>query len=171
MSFVSCIHWVLTRRYQGWANLCNTFVWTIIWTHQKSSKTCINRHLSTLLFRRGMQSVKTFGNDPILRLYDKIKHAFRAQNYLIGVKNDIYRTALAKLRSSSHTLAIESGRHCRPKVNVHERLCEVCQCVEDKLHFMLDCRISSNEQSHYQLMTFQIYLREFCPTVRDIEWV
>ena len=86
---------------------------------------------------------------PKLRFYNKIKHTFGTENYLIGVKNDKFRTALTKLRSSSHTLAIESGRHSRPKVNVHERLHHVCQCVEDEIHFMLDCRINSDERAHF----------------------
>ena len=86
---------------------------------------------------------------PILWFYNKINHTFGTENYLIGVKNDKFRTALAKLRPSSHTLAIESGRHSRPKVNVHECLCHACQCVEDEVHFMLDRRINSDEWAHF----------------------
>ena len=87
--------------------------------------------------------------NPILRFYTKIKHTFWTENYLIEVKNDTFRTALAKLRSSSQTLAIESGRHSRPKVNVNERLCHVCQCVEDKVLFMFDCTINSDKRAHF----------------------
>ena len=47
---------------------------------------------------------------PILRTYSKIKSSFGIAPYLDTVKNHKYRIALAQLRTSSHTLAIERGR-------------------------------------------------------------
>ena len=79
------------------------------------------------------------------------------ENYSFGVKNNKYRTALAKLRSSSHTLAIETGRHSRPKLKVHERLCQVCQCIEVETHLMIGCEINTDERSHLFTRVTKIY--------------
>ena len=79
------------------------------------------------------------------------------EKYLFGVKNNKYRTALAKLRSSSHTLAIETGRHSRPKLQVHERLCQVCQCIEDETHLMIGCEINTDERSHLFTRVTRVY--------------
>ena len=106
--------------------------------------TLVNSFISTWDAER-----QNLEKNPILRFYNKIKHTFGTENYLIGVKNDKFRTALAKLRLSSYTLVIESGRHSRPIVNVHERMCHICQCVEDEVQFMLDCRINSDERAHF----------------------
>ena len=89
--------------------------------------------------------------------YNKIKHSFGMEKYLFGVKNNKYRTALAKLRSSSHTLAIETGRHSRPKLQVHERLCQVCQCIEDETHLMIGCEINTDERSHLVTRVTRVY--------------
>ena len=67
-------------------------------------QTLVNSFISTWDAER-----QNLEKNPILRFYNKIKHTFGTENYLIGVKNDKFRTALAKLRSSSHTLAIEVG--------------------------------------------------------------
>ena len=93
----------------------------------------------------------------MLRFYNKIKHSFWMEKYLFGVKNNKYRTALAKLRSSSHTLAIETGRHSRPKLQVHERLCQVCQCIEDETHLMIGCEINTDERSHLFTRVTRVY--------------
>ena len=47
-----------------------------------------------------------------------------------------YRTAITKLRCSSHALEIERGRYQNPKVPRYLRLCLVCQVVEDEEHFV-----------------------------------
>ena len=74
--------------------------------------------------------------------YNNMKHSFGMENYLFRVKKYEYRTARAKLGSSSHILAIETGRHSRLKLKVHERLCQVCQCIEDEMHLMIFVRLT-----------------------------
>ena len=59
-----------------------------------------------------------------------------------------YSLLRSKLRSRSHTLAIETGRHSRPKLHVHERLCQVCQCIEDETHLIIGCEVNTDERSH-----------------------
>ena len=101
--------------------------------------------------------IRDLDKNPILRFSNKIKPSFGMENHLFGVKNDKYRTTLAKLRSSSHTLAIETGRHSRPKLQVHERLCQVCQCIEDETHLMIGCEINTDERSHLFTRVTRVY--------------
>ena len=77
-----------------------------------------------------------------------IKSSIVLESKTIRSKHNEYRTALTKLRSSSHTLAIETGRHSSPKQHVHERLCQVCQCFEDETHLMIGCETNTDERSH-----------------------
>ena len=46
-----------------------------------------------------------------------------------------------RLRINAHTLAIETGRHARPKVPVNQRVCQMCNsgAIEDEMHFVTKC--------------------------------
>ena len=46
-----------------------------------------------------------------------------------------------RLRISAHTLAIETGRHTRPKVPVNQRVCQMFNtgAIEDEIHFVTMC--------------------------------
>ena len=46
---------------------------------------------------------------------------------------------LTRIRTGSHSLAIETGRHTRPINPRGERVCE-CNEVEDEAHFVLQCQ-------------------------------
>jgi len=76
---------------------------------------------------------------PLLRTYRYIKLSFMTEPYLNLVKDRRYRNAISKLRTSSHILHIEKGRHTRPITPFDQRLCSMCQCVEDELHFVTAC--------------------------------
>ena len=72
-----------------------------------------------------------------LSFYNKIVCDYGLQPYLISCKNSKHRTALCRLRLSSHELAIEQGRYYNtPK---HERLCKLCRVLEDEYHFLDMC--------------------------------
>ena len=72
-----------------------------------------------------------FDRFPLLRTYRGIKLAFRTEPYLYLVKKRRFRNAISQLRASSHTLQIERGRYTKPQMPVNERICIVCQCLED----------------------------------------
>ena len=57
-----------------------------------------------------------------------------------------YISAIAQLRASSHTLAIEKGRHERPKRPVEQRLCKTCNVIENEEHFVTNCAINEYER-------------------------
>ena len=86
--------------------------------------------------------------NPILRTYNLFKASFNLEPYLILVKEHKYRAAIARLRSSSHTLAIERRRYERPKPPIEQRVCVICtNVVEDEIHFVTRCKVNQLERS------------------------
>ena len=89
-------------------------------------------------------------NNSKLHFLNYFKKVFKIENYL-KINNFENRRALTKLRTSSHTLAIETGRWTKTE-RIH-RLCEQCteNKIEDETHFLFDCKKYSNERN----VTFQ----------------
>ena len=44
---------------------------------------------------------------------------------------------MTKFWLSNHELMIEKGRHLN--LEISERKCSFCNCVEDEIHFLIDC--------------------------------
>ena len=98
-----------------------------------------------------------------LRTYARFKKSFEMENYVkaFGLSK---RKMFTKLRISSHNLAIEKGRHSKiPQSNdivcdfckfarnnctcnsfKYNRLCQVCNVIEDECHFLLKCSLYKN---------------------------
>lgn len=74
---------------------------------------------------------------------------FRPKMYLESVNVLKFRTALARLRVSSHRLEIESGRWVRTYRPVNERFCNFCNCLEDEYHFVIECRLYNALRDKY----------------------
>ena len=52
-----------------------------------------------------------------------------------------YRIAISRLRLSSHHLAIETGRHAKPKIPIERRFCTFClDKIDDEIHFLIECK-------------------------------
>ena len=66
---------------------------------------------------------------------------FSPEVHLDSVKVLKFCTALAKLLVSSHRLEIEAGRQARPFKPVSDRICNICNCLEDDYHFVLECQL------------------------------
>ena len=75
-----------------------------------------------------------------LRTYKLFKDEFQLEDYLKCQLSIKHRAALTKLRVSCHKLAIETGRYHKPApLPVAQRLCSVCDVIEDEIHFICDC--------------------------------
>ena len=74
---------------------------------------------------------------------------FSPKVYLDSVKVLKFRTALARLRVSSHRLEIEAGRWARPYKPVSDRICDICNCLEDEYHFVLECQLYDSLRRKY----------------------
>ena len=74
---------------------------------------------------------------------------FSPKVYLDSVKVLKFRTALARLRVSSHRLEIEAGRWARPYKPVSDRICNICNCLEDEYHFVFECQLYDSLRRKY----------------------
>ena len=84
--------------------------------------------------------------NPGLRTYVDLKTNFTIAPYLCLVDDFKFRNAISKLRSSSHNLEIERGRHTRPRTPITDRLCPKCEVLEDEVHFLTSCDLFTTER-------------------------
>ena len=75
---------------------------------------------------------------------------FVYQPYLDLIQVEKFRVALTRFRVSAHRLAVESGRWHKPdKIPYNERKCQLCNCLEDEFHFLLECPLNSEIRKLY----------------------
>ena len=85
------------------------------------------------------------GNSTKLEFFRTQNPNYNQAKYLSSVKQFMFRQALTKLRISSHSLMIETGRYYWPKIPKELRLCKLCQQskVENEEHFLFECKMYS----------------------------
>ena len=121
-------------------------------------------------------------SNPILKTYSNIKYNFGVETYLEAVKNYRYRVAMLQLRTSSHTMAIEYGRHTRPKTEIQDHSCSSCHVLECERHFLIECNMNQAEgESLFSKLAhkFQNFTHvtdegnsfSLCPTQTNNTWV
>ena len=64
--------------------------------------------------------------------------------------DDSKRKIITRWRLSSHKLRIETGRYTRPYTERKDRLCLVCNVVEDEVHAIYDCKAHHTIRNTYQ---------------------
>ena len=79
------------------------------------------------------------------RLFRYIKDDFKFERYL-NMNDSRLRVAITRIRLSSHLFYIERGRWSRPKIERGNRLCDVCNVLEDERHCLLVCPKFVNER-------------------------
>ena len=84
--------------------------------------------------------------NPILRLYNNLKRNLCPEPYLDIVKDPRHRIAITHIRANAHSLEVERGRYTRPKTPLSDRLCKLCNVVEDEIHFCTACVINKQER-------------------------
>ena len=86
--------------------------------------------------------------NPKCRFYSKFKFQFNMEPYLDLVDNYVLKKSLARYRTSSHALKVESTRYKKRLLNHAnyevEKLCSHCNVIEDETHFLLECPSYSN---------------------------
>lgn len=90
-------------------------------------------------------------NNPKLRTYKLFKKSFTTENYVLQASNVSLRRQFTKLRLSCHSLRVETGRHCHPKIPAEQRYCDICKSktVEDEFHFIMSCPVYNNERTEF----------------------
>ena len=123
-----------------------------------------------------------------LRTYRTFKKDFAWEYYLTRVTKRSHLVALAKFRTSCHSLAIETGRYHKPSIPPEQRLCTSCNnvSVDDEYHFITECQ----ELQHFRKCLYETagkyntqfhnlpnrdkmcYLLETSntPTIRKVAW-
>ena len=98
-------------------------------------------------------------------LYKTHKQNISLEKYLIKIKKRKVRSTITKIRLSDHCLAIEKGRHSKPKTEKHHRICRLCNenKIEDEIHFTMQCKTFTAERK-----SFNSNLIEICPNYKNI---
>ena len=120
----------MTLNQLGLTNLCkNEFNMSINYTSIKQ------RILD--VFKKSWYS--SINNSTRLDTYCLFKNSFNLEKYLDVINVSKFRIALTRLRTSSHILKIESGRH--HNIPRNEQICENCnsELGENEYHFLLFC--------------------------------
>ena len=84
-------------------------------------------------------------NSTDARLYKHIKEKFEFEPYL-NIANSTFRTAISKIRLSSHNFLIERGRWGQTRIERQNRRCAVCATIEDEFHCLIECPLFVNER-------------------------
>ena len=128
-------------------NILNNIGMSNIWITQLRNpktdepKTSFVAKILTRLKDISTQSIFDQIHDPNsgkLKFLSSLKDTHQPENYL-KIKNFQNRRALTKLRTSTHNLAIETGRWT--KTEREQRLCTQCteHKIEDEKHFLFEC--------------------------------
>ena len=109
---------------------------------------------------------------PILRTYIKFKNNFGAEAYLENIRDPSIRSIIAKFRLSSHHLAIETGRHKKPKIELQDRLCIYCdqEVIEDECHVLIQCQYYKEER-HKFLNRCNLNLNDFISPIDSFVYI
>ena len=85
------------------------------------------------------------------KYFKSFKQNILFEKYLALLPQCNLRLSLTKLRLSDHRLMIESGRRCKPKTPLQERICPLCndgssKSIEDEVHFLFSCNWEKYKQ-------------------------
>ncbi len=105
---------------------------------ESSVKTLIKNSLQKQYALQWESLIKDNDRQPKLRTYCTFKNNIRFEPYL-SLVNPKQRLAISRFRCSAHHLAIETGRHKRPKLPLDERTCTSCKVLEDEMHHLMHC--------------------------------
>ena len=64
--------------------------------------------------------------------------------------DDNKRKTITRWRLSSHKLKIETGRYTRPYTERKDRLCHICDVIEDEVHAIYTCRAHNAIRETYK---------------------
>ena len=129
------------RNYNGknWAFQIKTILqqhgFEFVWNNQFEIEipfTAIRQRVLDMYFQKWYSEIN---NSNRLQFYCIFKHNFEMEKYLTCEIENKYKTTLARFRTSSHNLFIETGRYDNtPRQN---RLCKSCNVnqIGDEYHF------------------------------------
>ena len=125
-----------------------------------------------------------------LRTYSLLKGSFQPEPYILSVRNRNQRSFLTRLRTSSHQLAVETGRYKKTVIPFKDRVCVYCQdqshtgcpqkSIDTEFHFLMECqtfklkrnclfgKISSLKPNFKNLTKNEQFATLLCPTTPQL---
>lgn len=116
--------------------------------HTNSAHTqCISKSGKKKLAEHTILTTTKSYEENKLRSYCKVKENYELENYLqINTKPRHAKIAFTKLRISSHSLVIETGRHHKPnKIPANERYCRQCDPNRNKIEDENTCYYTATD--------------------------
>ena len=123
--------------------------WELVENYKIPPNSDLNKYkhqINSMIKQDYIQSWKTSINNhednPGCRTYSKFKIQFQMEPYLTLIDNYALRNSLARFRTSSHRLKVETSRHTKYKTLEELELskkCLNCNIIEDETHFLLEC--------------------------------
>ena len=112
----------------------------------------MQKNLESSFKDKSMNKIQKLGGNGKLTTYRIFKNQFHTEPYLWDIKDQRYRATLTRFHLSAHNLAVETGRHAKPKIPRCNRICEKCDTglVEDEFHFLMVC----SKHSHNRQVLF-----------------
>ena len=145
----------VNRNYSGknWASNIKSILqehgFGYVWNDQLNSEipfTAIRQRIFDMYHQKWYSDIN---NSNRLQSYCLFKHDFKLESYLTDITENKYKIALARFRTSSHSLMIEKGRYDdSPR---QQRLCKSCNMnqIENEYHFLLVCPYHRDLRSKY----------------------
>ena len=140
------------QNIQNWASLVRNTLSNLgfrdVWLEQGVGD--VNKFLSALKLRLSDNFIQNWrarlAESSRASFYNPIS-IFKFQPYLDKVLTKKFRVALSRLRMSSHRLLIEAGRWTKPRRTPRDqRLCTICNKIEDEYHLLFECTLYNNER-------------------------
>ena len=134
----------LNGNITNWASLVRDLLFTngfgYIWLNQNVSNT--NNFIKEFSFRIKCSFEQNLNmmidNLSTNRLYRHLEQNHILKDYL-QILDRNKRIALTRIRLGSHSFNIERGRWQRPKVDFQDRICHICNCIDDEFHVLIEC--------------------------------
>ena len=88
-------------------------------------------------------------NSSRARFFREVNPIHKFNRILDIVNTPSHRTAICRLITSSHHLEIERGRWTRPVIPTENRICNICNKLDDEYHFLLECNSYSELRTRF----------------------
>ena len=73
-------------------------------------------------------------------------------NIYTSFTNDYFRKIVTRWRLSNHSLKIETQRYCRPHIPRENRVCTLCNKLEDEAHVIFECPLYHAVRRQHELL-------------------
>ena len=170
--------WDKSLKLNNWSRDCKKVLKEIgyedIWNMSASDinlKELLKEARNVLMDKVKAQWERDLFSQNKLRVFRTYKQDFMAENYVICNLSKTVRSFIAKLRSSTLPIRIETGRFER--LDETDRLCKYCETVppsiENEVHFMFECNAYAMRRVEL-LNHVLVYYPDFMDLSENVKW-